>query len=358
MKVLSTILSFFSCISFAQEISTLTTLSNSINETSGLIYLEGRLITHNDSGNAALLYEIDSLSGEILRTVAISNATNNDWEDITFDENYIYIGDFGNNAGTRTDLKIYIIDITEYFTNDTVNAEIINFTYADQTNFSNQIYSHNYDAEALISRGDSLYIFTKNWLDAKSNIYSLPKTSYTYTSNQIDQIETSGLITGADFNPITNKLILSGYSFTNPFIVQVSEFENGIFSSGTLNKIVLNVDESVQVEGICSLQGNQYFLSSEAHSSGAASLYKLDTQDLVIDNLKLRELILSPNPASSYLQINGTKIHNINIYNSSGILVLQSNKSTFNTSNLKSGIYIVKIKSANGITSFHRLIIE
>jgi len=75
--------------------------------------------------------------------------------------NYIYIGDFGNNAGTRTDLKVYRVDISDYFTNDTVNAEIIHFTYADQTNFSNQIYAHNFDAEALISIGDSLYIFTK-----------------------------------------------------------------------------------------------------------------------------------------------------------------------------------------------------
>jgi hypothetical protein len=203
-----------------------------------------------------------------------------------------------------------------------------------------------------------LYIFTKNWLDAKSNVYSLSKTPGTYTTIKIDQLETSGLITGADFNTITNKLILSGYSFLNPFIVHVSEFENALFSSGTLNKIVLNVDESIQIEGICSQQDNQYFLSSETHTSGASSLYKLDTQDLAIDNIKPHELTLSPNPASNYLEIKGEEIHNINIYNSSGVLVLQSNKNTFNTSKLKSGLYIVKVHSTIGKTSFQRLIIE
>ena len=358
MKVLSSILILLSTLSFAQEINTITSLSNSINETSGLIFLNSKLITHNDSGNEAVLYEIDTITGEISRTVTIDNALNIDWEDITFDENSIYIGDFGNNLGTRTDLKIYRIDILDYFTNDTVNAEIISFSYADQMNFSNQIYAHNFDAEALISRGDSLYIFTKNWLDAKSNVYSLSKTAGTYSTTKVDQLETSGLITGADFNTITNTLILSGYSFLNPFIVHVSEFENAQFSSGTLNKIQLNVDESIQIEGICSHQDNQYFLSSETHTSGASSLYKLDTQDLAIDNIKPYELALSPNPTSNYLEIKGEEIHNINIYNSSGVLVLQSNKNTINTSKLKSGLYIVKVHSTSGETYFQRLIIE
>jgi hypothetical protein len=358
MQAFSAILIFCTYISFAQEVSTITSLSTTIDETSGLIYLDGKIITHNDSGNEALLHEIDTINGEVLRTVVITNALNTDWEDITFDENYIYIGDFGNNAGTRTDLKIYRITISDYFTSDSVNADIINFSYADQTNFSSQIYTHNFDAEALINRGDSLYLFTKNWLDAKSNVYSLSKTPGTYTTNKIDQLETDGLITGADFNPISNKLILSGYSFTNPFIVQLSQFENDLFSSGTLNKIVLNVDESIQVEAICAQEGNQYFLSSEAHSSGASSLYKLDTQDLAVDSFQLQEPNLSPNPAGDYLQIKGADIHDIYIYNSSGTLVLHSNKNQINTSMLKSGLHIVKVKYSNGKTSHQRLIIE
>jgi len=358
MKAFSAILIFCSYISFAQEVSTLTSMSNTIDETSGLIYLDGKLITHNDSGNEAHLHEIDTIDGEVLRTVVISNAVNTDWEDITFDANYIYIGDIGNNAGTRTDLKIYRITISDYFISDTVTADLINFSYADQTNYSNQIYAHNFDVEALINRGDSLYLFTKNWLDAKSNIYSLSKTPGAYTTNKIDQLETDGLITGADFNSISNKLVLSGYSFTNPFIVQLSQFENDLFSSGTHNKVMLNVDESIQVEAICTQGGNQYFLSSEAHSSGASSLYKLDTQDLAIDSFQLQEPNLSPNPADDYLQIKGADINDIYIYNSSGTLVLHSNKHQINTSNLKSGLHIVKLTSSNGKTSHQRLIIE
>ena len=81
-------------------------LPGSLNESSGAIFFNNRLITHNDSGGEAKLYELDTISGIIEREVTILNATNVDWEDITQDETSIYIGDFGNNNGNRTDLKI------------------------------------------------------------------------------------------------------------------------------------------------------------------------------------------------------------------------------------------------------------
>jgi hypothetical protein len=68
-------------------------------------FYNNNIITHNDSGGQANLYEINASTGAVLRTVAITNATNVDWEDIAQDALYIYIGDIGNNFGNRTDLK-------------------------------------------------------------------------------------------------------------------------------------------------------------------------------------------------------------------------------------------------------------
>ncbi|MBT4776353.1 MAG: hypothetical protein HON99_11600, partial [Crocinitomicaceae bacterium] len=73
----------------AQQADLITYLNDSIKETSGLIYLDGRLITHNDSGGAATLYEVDTNSGGILRETIVANASNVDWEDICYDSNYI-----------------------------------------------------------------------------------------------------------------------------------------------------------------------------------------------------------------------------------------------------------------------------
>ena len=83
----------------SQQITEITQLHNSIKETSGLIFLDQKLITHNDSGGEPALYEIDTVSGNITRKVFISNAGNTDWEDICNDSTYIYIGDFGNKIG-------------------------------------------------------------------------------------------------------------------------------------------------------------------------------------------------------------------------------------------------------------------
>ncbi len=96
------------------DISTVGTLPEQIAETSGLIYYNGRLITHNDSGGNPELYELDPETLGITRVVQITNAENRDWEDIAQDEQFIYIGDFGNNSGSRQDLVVYKVPKSEY----------------------------------------------------------------------------------------------------------------------------------------------------------------------------------------------------------------------------------------------------
>ena len=129
-------------------------------------------------------------------------ANNNDWEDICFDSSYIYIADFGNNYGNRQDLVIYKVSIPDYLntSDNTVVAEQINFSYSDQTTFQSNPYNSNFDAESIISFNDSLYIFTKNWVDNKSNVYSLTKNVGTYIASKVDSLDVQGLITAAEYN--------------------------------------------------------------------------------------------------------------------------------------------------------------
>ena len=105
----------------------LTELDQDIKETSGLVNLNGEIWTHNDSGDDPILYQINASNGNIIRTVEIANATNEDWEDITADENFVYIGDVGNNYGDRTDLRIYKISRSALAASDEVYAEIIQY---------------------------------------------------------------------------------------------------------------------------------------------------------------------------------------------------------------------------------------
>ena len=150
-------------------------LPSQVEETSGLLFLDGKIVTHNDRGDTSNLYEIDSLTGNLLRTININNVSNVDWEDLADDETYIYVGDFGNNNGTRTDLKIHRILRSDFKNNSSISAEVISFSYEDQTKF-NDSNDHNFDAEGFVVYENSLFIFTKNRGDFNTNVYKIPKT--------------------------------------------------------------------------------------------------------------------------------------------------------------------------------------
>lgn len=315
-------LTIFPILGFGQEITLVTPLDDSINETSGLIYLNNKLITHNDSSGANALYELDSISGNITRTVIIDNATNIDWEDLSYDDNYIYIADFGNNSGSRIDLKVYRISILDFFTTttDRVTAEIIEFSYLDQTDFSPPAESTNFDAEALISYNGSLYIFTKNWGNYETNIYALPKIPGTYQIEKIGNIDSQGLVTGATYNYRTNTILLTGYNLNSfiPYsiIIEISDFTSDDFSDGAINRYQITIPNgySMQIESITAFDCGQYYITSERSSNSfltlTSGLYRLKTETICVESTDKYRLMFNSNPSTEitigWNQISGT----------------------------------------------------
>ena len=332
----------------AQNLSTITFLDETIAETSGIIFLEGRLITHNDSGGEAALYEVDTTNGNVLRTVVINNATNVDWEDITYDENYIYIADIGNNNGTRTDLKIYSILIADYFGNDTVSADVIEYKYADQTNFTSNPFNTNFDSETLIAFNDSLYIFTKNWGDNRTNVYSLPKTPGNYSINRIDNFWTNGIITGGTYNANTDKVVLTGMALVFPFIIEINDVNSHYFSDATRKRYMINAQNAIQIESIDKINEYQYYLTAESGIGGAATLYFLELDEILsAEALTIQPSNLYPNPANKSITIATQNLDTVKIFDSSGILEIESYTNEIDVSNLAKGTYVVLIQSKN-----------
>ena len=175
---------WYSAIGVSQsDIRSLGTLPQEILETSGLIFYNGSLITHNDSGNTSELYELDVETLEITRTIRVLNAENSDWEDISQDSDFIYIGDIGNNQGSRQDLGILKIAKVDFDTSNEVNAERINFLYEDQTNFTATSDS-DFDAEALFALDDNLFVLTKQWRSEGTVAYKIPKTPGTFLAER------------------------------------------------------------------------------------------------------------------------------------------------------------------------------
>ena len=145
-----------------------------LKESSGLCYTEGNLWSFGDSGNPNAIYQIDATTGAVIQAVTITNYPNIDWEDITSDSLYIYVGDFGNNFGDRKDLRISKKnDLKDTSPDLVVNAEAINFSYGDQTGF-NSNENTNFECGALVGVAGSLYVFTKDRDDLKTRCYKMP----------------------------------------------------------------------------------------------------------------------------------------------------------------------------------------
>lgn len=349
---------------FAQSAHIITGLSAGISESSGLLHLDGRWITHNDSGGEAALYEIDTLTGGISRTVVVENASNVDWEDICADNDFIYIGDFGNNAGSRTDLKIYRIPVELYLTedNEAVQSEIIEFSYEDQIDFTPSTFSTNFDAEAMVAMGDSLYIFTKNWGNFRSHIYTLPKTPGIYTANLRDTLFSDGLITGASFNLENGLLALCGYSLIlQPFLIQIPGFSETPIDHEALERTDLIVPSgfSRQIEGIAQGLTGGYFLTSEAGLTGSSALMRLPQSDVLTSfQLTKSTPLIYPNPATGLVHIPIGDGQTISVYSTSGTLMLTTAEGTIAVDQLSSGHYLVMILNRLGKPiSRHRLVV-
>jgi hypothetical protein len=274
MKLIWLISLLFAVLSncFAQncETRTISLMDQSLSETSGLLFMNGVFITFNDSGGQPELYEVDTANGSVQRTVTIQNATNVDWEAITADDDYIYVGDIGNNSGTRTNLKLFKISISDYLSSTIVTAQIINFEYSNQTSFVSQPNDTRFDAEAIANVNGEIILFSKNWKGNMTTYYSIPKAPGTYDISPIDSIQMQGKVTDAVFLPAKNQLFLIGYAI-DPFIHTVRNMIGTDIKNGLHYSCFLNVANSIQVEGICS-DNDRVFYSSEYFSFSSINL--------------------------------------------------------------------------------------
>lgn len=342
-------------------------LPSVLNESSGLERdEEGNFWSHNDSGGEPELYHF-SEDGTLLHTLKISNAENVDWEDITLASNgRMFIGDFGNNGNDRVDLKILIVNINNLNPGFNLrNASTINFSYAEQTAFPPNDTKKNFDAEAMVYKNDSIFIFTKNRtqpFDGKSYQYYLPAIPGNYQISRSDTLYISGgdaesRVVGADFDSITNKLAL--LTSTKVMIFQPNK-SNTLFSYTPITKSFVNI---TQKEGICWGDSCKLYFTDEyieALNLGG----KLYNAELcaALGNKKAEnlEFTIYPNPSNETIFIklikSVTKKRNITgeLLTSNGefVKIMQwnptENEGHINTKNLSKGLYLLHLKE-NGI---------
>ena len=255
--------------SFSQVILEEYNLPTLINETSGLEFYNDNLITHNDSGGEPILYYLTT-DGKIVSKRKIEDVKNNDWEDITKDDKYIYIADIGNNYDTRNNLSIIKIHLD----NNINTSEQIKFNYPQQKSFKYRKLSM-FDAEGLISIDDYLLIFTKNRAKKITDIYKLPKTPGNYNAKKIGSLNTGSIITGADFDKSSNLLALtSTISFNEYYLLIIDNFSIEKKNDYKIKMYEIPVGKT-QIEGIKIINSSTFWLTSEQEKKGDPKLFKI-----------------------------------------------------------------------------------
>lgn len=277
MKILIFLLLLSSSTCFGQKIKKIANLPKSIAESSGLImYNDTLFITHNDSGDKPILYFVN-LQGKLIHQVAILNAINKDWEELTKDEKgNIYIGDIGNNQNKRKDLSIYKISSENLLKITHTVAKLITFSYPDQTAFPPSDSLLNFDAEAMCFYHDSIWIFTKCRaipFHGNSFIYSLPcePGNYTATAKGKLFIGDNGFakdaVTGATFG--NSSLYLNTYNR-----IVVYELKNKSFQ---FNKMIATTPYSQKEAITISNDHSTLFLTDEVQKIiGGGKIYKIN----------------------------------------------------------------------------------
>ena len=263
-----TILLFNYSIIFSQIKLEEIELPKKIKETSGLEYIGDNFITHNDSGDDPKLYEFNH-KGELLRFTRFYSILNRDWEDITFDGEKYYIADVGNNYATRKNLTIYIIDKKLNLTDS------IKIKYKNQKSF-NYLKSNSFDAEALLSIGDSLAIFSKNRKNLSTEVYVFPKKPGKYELKPLISLSVNSLITGGDYNEKYKLLALSGYDMDleEQYIFVFNNFNLKNINSLKYINYKLPIRDA-QIEAIKIIDNQSFWLTSESEGFGYPKLIKI-----------------------------------------------------------------------------------
>ena len=246
-------------------------LPEDLKETSGLIYWDGSLWTHNDSEDNSL-YRINPASGKIISRVSLAGVENTDWEDMAQDRDYIYIGDIGNNSGNRKDLHILRV-AKKSLVKGPPEIVTISFSFDSQTDFTPRAHATDFDCEAMIVHRGQIFLFTKEWITAGTSVYTLPASPGHHVARKVSACQVDGLITGADISADGSMIILCGYNaLIQPFLYILKDPSGNGFEDGKLFEACQRIPLALpyhQVEGIAIKSAKEIYISNEYLSLGS-----------------------------------------------------------------------------------------
>ncbi len=257
---------------------------NALKEVSGIeVTHKSNLIwVLQDSGNAAEIYGLDT-KGNIAQTIAITNAENKDWEDLTSDtDGNLYIGDFGNNSNDRRDLSVYKLNASDLKNTSAKVSQKTSFYFPEQKEFPPKKSKRIFDVEAFFTTGNHFYLFTKNRsakFDGTTLLYQVPNLPGNHAAKLLGTFKTcesfnNCAITSADISPDGTKVALLSSSYVWLF----TNFTSNNYFSGNAQKI--DLAHYSQKEGLCFKDNQTVLICDEMKKKNGGTVYELTISDL------------------------------------------------------------------------------
>lgn len=271
-----------------------------VSEMSGIVKSRTRdnvYWVHNDSGDSARIFAIDSEGNNILPTYSkfsfygeeavagkeqwqgfkILFAENVDWEDMTIDDNYIYIADTGNNLNERRDLGIYVIsEIDPTASTQSAVIKHIPVVFPEQTSFPASVW--HFDTEAMFNADGKLYFITKHrdvsramaW-EPGANLYRLD-TQYDDQDNKLVLVQSHPEITTATSAEVSpDGKVLAVLTMTALWLFDKPASGDHWLSS-SFRKIELDEDNVIQPEAVTWEDNNTILFTNEQRDMFRISL--------------------------------------------------------------------------------------
>jgi hypothetical protein len=248
-----------------------------LDELSGLAAspsMPGVLYTHNDSGDSARFFALNSFGKEIAE-LQLSGVIAVDWEDIAVGpceaSTCVFLGDIGDNLEQRSSYAIYRTrepQLRNYLGGHQAPPELelpydsLPFTYPN---------GRRHNAETLLvhpQTGD-VYVITKERAGLQSEVFKFPRP---FTPGEMTTLLDVGplsipaqgdsLLTGGDIHPCGNQVLFRMYNRAVLMRVPDDAGFEAVFSAQPI-EVPSAIDEP-QAEAICwGSEGRTYFTSSE-----------------------------------------------------------------------------------------------
>lgn len=339
-------------------------LAPELGEVSGMIMVNDAMWVLLDSGNPNQLFKVDRQNGAVLRTLTVTNATNTDWEALATDDEHVYIGDIGNNAGHRTDLHFLRFPL-EVLLDDgvtEVEAEALPFAYADQTDFTPTWGASNWDCEAFVVMQDSAFLFTKSWIDGVTHLYVVPLQPGFQWAVRRDTMESQGLVTGASLHADGSSMALIGHTMAGaPILWGLSHYPGHGLFSGHYERWLLDMPLS-QTEAVAWMAPDSVYFAHEGTGNTPPMLWRarlaLDVGVAPVDQGAMFRAW--PNPCTDRLYIDGpADIRWVRLLHGDGREMLRAPvrpDEDVRVAHLAPGRYVLEATTAHGILR-HQVII-